>query len=280
VQSAEDAPPAARRAPGEADPGGTPEPAAPAGGDAERGAADAAPGPDTVADLAAETAGTPESVPDAVGATDPAPEGEVRQPGVAHDAADVDSAPGCVTREAAPGDSGGGGGRWVRWRPSWRTFLLVGPVALGLVGGALLGVGVSMRDGGATGNRALTDTAATEQVTGEISDALGRIFAYTPDGTQTTAQAARDVLDGTAATQYQQLFAQIRQQVSAQRLTLTTRVVRAGVVSLTADRARLLVFLDQTAQRAGGPATSAAAQLAVTARHEGGHWRITDLTAR
>ena len=93
-------------------------------------------------------------------------------------------------------------------------------------------------------------------------------------------KAARDVLAGHAATQYQSLFAQIREQVASQRLTLTTRVVRAGVVSLTGRRARLLVFLDQTAQRAGGAATSAAAQLSVTAQYSAGHWRITELTAR
>ena len=57
-------------------------------------------------------------------------------------------------------------------------------------------------------------------------------------------------------------------------------MVRAGVVSLTGDRARLLVFLDQTAQRAGAAATTAAAQLSVTAHLVGGHWRISDLKAR
>ncbi|MYS21252.1 Mce-associated membrane protein, partial [Streptomyces sp. DvalAA-14] len=138
----------------------------------------------------------------------------------------------------------------------------------------------SLRDPGATGNRALTDTGATDQVIGDVSDALSRIFAYAPDDTQSTAQAAHDLLDGAAATQYQKLFAQVRTQVAAQQLTLTTRVVRAGVVTLTADRARLLVFLDQTAQRAGATATSAAAQLSVTARLENGRWRITDMKSR
>ena len=57
-------------------------------------------------------------------------------------------------------------------------------------------------------------------------------------------------------------------------------MVRAGVVELTADRAQLLVFLDQTAQREGQAATTAAAQLSVTAQLRGGHWRITDLKAR
>jgi Mce-associated membrane protein len=152
--------------------------------------------------------------------------------------------------------------------------------ALLLCSGGLLYAAQELRDPAASGNHALTDTAATDQVIGDVSSALSRIFAYTPTDTQSTAQAARDVLAGTAATQYQKLFARIRQDVAAQQLTLTTRVVRAGVVTLTTDRARLVVFLDQTAQRAGSTATSAAAQLSVTAEYQGTRWRITALKAR
>lgn len=166
--------------------------------------------------------------------------------------------------------------RWLR-RRTVATAVLALAV---LLAGALLYAAQQLKDPGASGNRALTDTAATDQVSGDVSNALSRIFAYTPQDTQSTAQAARDLLAGSAATQYQQLFSRIRQQVADQKLTLTTRVVRAGVVSLTSDRARLLVFLDQTAQRAGATATSAAAQLSVTAEYSGGRWRITDLKAR
>jgi Mce-associated membrane protein len=149
-----------------------------------------------------------------------------------------------------------------------------------LAAGGLRYAGESLRDPAASDNGALTDAAATDQVIGDVSNALSRIFAYTPDGTDATAKAADDLLDGAAATQYQALFAQVKAQVAEQQLTLATRVVRAGVVTLTADRARLLVFLDQTAQRAGATATSAAAQLSVTARLEDGRWRITDMKSR
>jgi Mce-associated membrane protein len=164
----------------------------------------------------------------------------------------------------------------------WRRYAAAATLlALLLTAAGLFLAARSLRDPAATGNEALTDSEATSQVTGDVSNALGKIFAYTPDDTRSTELAARDLLEGTAAAQYEKLFTRIRQQVADQRLTLTTRVVRAGVVSLTADRATLLVFLDQTARRAGGPATGAAAQLSVTARLDsGGHWRITDLKAR
>jgi Mce-associated membrane protein len=186
---------------------------------------------------------------------------------------------GAPGREAERGAATGRLQRIAGWPKRRLAAVAVLLVAL-LLSGGLLYAAAQLRDPAAGGNHALTDTAATDQVAGEISSALTRIFAYTPQDTRSTAQAARDVLDGTAATQYQALFGQIRQQVASQQLTLTTRVVRAGVVSLTASRARLLVFLDQSAQRAGGAATSAAAQLSVTAEFKGGHWRITRLTAR
>jgi len=161
-----------------------------------------------------------------------------------------------------------------------RVAALAVVAALLLCSGGLFYARAELTDPAASGNRALTDSATTDQVIGDVSSALSEIFAYTPDGTQSTEAAARQVLAGAAATQYQALFAKIRDQVAAQQLTLTTRVVRAGVVTLTAARARLLVFLDQTARRAGSTATSAAAQLSVTAQYKGGHWRITALKAR
>lgn len=229
----------------------------------------------------------PADADEAMEAPAPAPSaGEAGDAGDVPDPADAPDAPEAPARSA----------RWPAWagvlrgrRPSWPRAVRSSPrraVAVVVIAGLLLagaGFGYAahrLRDPGAAHNLALTDTEATGRLTGDVSDALSRIFAYTPDDTQSTARAARDLLEGAAAQQYQKLFTQIRQQVADQRLTLSTRVVRAGVVSLTGDRARLLVFLDQTAQRAGAAATSAAAQLSVTAHLTGGHWRISDLKAR
>lgn len=129
-------------------------------------------------------------------------------------------------------------------------------------------------------NRALADTEATSRVVEEVGGALARVFSYGPDGTATTRQAARRLLAGKAARQYEALFGQVEQQAARQKLTLTTHVVRAGVTRLDDDGAHLLVFLDQVARRAGEPATTVAAQLSVTAEHHGGRWRITDIRSR
>ncbi|MCQ6551613.1 hypothetical protein NPS70_00120 [Streptomyces sp. C10-9-1] len=129
-------------------------------------------------------------------------------------------------------------------------------------------------------NRALTDGAATDRVAAEVGAALREVFSYRPEDTGRTRAAAADLLDGRAARQYTGLFARVEQEAARQKLTLTTHVVRAGVTRLDGGRARLLVFLDQVAERPGRAASTVPAQLSVTARLEAGRWRITDIAAR
>ncbi|MFE9177744.1 hypothetical protein ACFYN5_15980 [Streptomyces sp. NPDC007126] len=137
-------------------------------------------------------------------------------------------------------------------------------------------------------NQALTDTEATTRVAGDVGSALARVFSYTPDGTAAAERSASTVLDGRAARQYETLFARVRDDLTDQRVTLSTRAVRTGVIELDGDRARLLVFLDQTSHKGkdkgkdkgDAEATTAAAQLTVTARLDGDQWRIVDIKAR
>ncbi|MFJ8647640.1 hypothetical protein ACIRNI_16145 [Streptomyces sp. NPDC093546] len=160
-----------------------------------------------------------------------------------------------------------------------RTAALLTALLL-LAGGWLLWRTEELADSPALDNRALADTRTTERVVGEVGGALGRVFSYAPQDTASTRQAARQLLAGKAARQYETLFTEVEQRAARQKLTLTTHVVRAGVTRLTDRDAHLLVFLDQVAQRAGKPATTVAAQLSVTAELRGGHWRIVDITAR
>ncbi|MFD4375789.1 hypothetical protein [Streptomyces sp. NPDC058486] len=129
-------------------------------------------------------------------------------------------------------------------------------------------------------NRALTDTAATHRVGGDVSEGLARIFSYTPTSSDAAERSAGTVLAGRAARQYTDLFAQVRKSLVEQRITLSTQAVRTGVIELQGDSARLLVFLDQVSRRDKGAATSAAAQLTVTARFQDDRWLITDIKAR
>ncbi|PCG83765.1 hypothetical protein CIB93_22825 [Streptomyces sp. WZ.A104] len=162
-----------------------------------------------------------------------------------------------------------------RRRPRALGVLLA--LALLATGGALYAEGRQLRDTPATANLALTDAEATARVTGDISDALGKIFSYAPGSTAVTKAAAQEVLAGKALQQYAALFGQVERQSADQKLTLTTQVVRAGVIRLTGSSAHLLVFLDQVYERRGRTATTASAQLAVTAELRGEHWRIVEI---
>lgn len=178
-----------------------------------------------------------------------------------------------------PANRRAGSGR--RPGPRLRRAVAAGVAAALVLGGcAFLHAAHQLRSAESARNRALTDTEATSRVAGDVGNALARIFSYTPDGTAAAERSARAVLDGRAARQYATLFDRVRQDLAAQRVTLSTRAVRTGVVELDGDRARLLVFLDQTSRRGGDAATTAAAQLTVTARLEDDRWRIVDIKAR
>ncbi|MBC6461608.1 hypothetical protein HKK72_27575 [Actinomadura sp. HBU206391] len=163
---------------------------------------------------------------------------------------------------------------------------LVSALALTLLGAAGTVRAEQLRDSPAAANRALVDTDATARVAGDVGDALTKIFTYSHENTAATERAARDLLAGSASSQYAALFSQVKRQAPDQRLTVTTSVARVGVTRLSGDTARLLVFLDQRIIRGGqdgrgsrGGGGVAAAQLSVTARLQDGHWRIVDIRA-
>lgn len=152
--------------------------------------------------------------------------------------------------------------------------------ALLVAGAGLFVAGRQLRDTPATANRALTDSRATTRVAGDVTNALGKVFSYSPEATGVTKESAKQLLAGKALQQYAALFGQVEKQAADQKLTLTTHVVRAGVTRLTHDSAHLLVFMDQVYERKGKAASTAAAQLSVTAQLREGRWTIVEIDAR
>ncbi|GHA65905.1 membrane protein [Streptomyces tendae] len=201
---------------------------------------------------------------------------------------DRDAPDGDAPDGDAPGEKGVPHGRL-------RKAVLAATAAVLVLGGCgFFYAAHQLRSQAPARNHALTDTEATTRVAGDVGDALARIFSYTPDGTAAAERSASTVLDGRAARQYETLFARVRDDLTEQRVTLSTRAVRTGVIELEGDRARLLVFLDQSSHRGDGngngkdkgkdegdvEATTAAAQLTVTARLDDDRWRIVDIKAR
>ena len=153
-------------------------------------------------------------------------------------------------------------------------------VALLLVAAGIVLLTGSTGSDGDRSNGALTDQAETTQVIGQVSQALDQVLSYDYTKPDANAQAAGQLLTGDASTQYATLFEALKGKADGQQLTLVAKTVVAGVTTLTADRADLLVFLDQKSTRASDQATSSsAAQIQVTAVKQGDQWKVSGLLA-
>ncbi|XUM02392.1 hypothetical protein ACQ86F_01895 [Streptomyces venezuelae ATCC 10712] len=215
--------------------------------------------------------------------TEPTKSTESTEPPEAEATPEADAAPQAeaMPEAGAPQATGAAPRRSDRSAALWsRTALAAGLVALVLGGSWFFHEAHQLRTTPSARNHALTDTAATDRVSGDVADGLARVFSYTPADTDAAERSSRTVLAGRAARQYAELLAQVRANLVDQRITLSTQTVRTGVIELDGNSARLLVFLDQTSRRDKAAATSAAAQLTVTAEYQGDRWRIVDIKAR
>ncbi len=119
------------------------------------------------------------------------------------------------------------------------------------------------------------DTGRTTEVSGQVTEALEKVLSFSYDRTDEAEQNARTYLTGQAIDEYNQLFAQVKQNAATQKLVLSARVVTTGVKALEGDRAVVLVFLDQIATRADKNESSASGSMfSVRAERVDGRWRI------
>ncbi|MFH9133551.1 hypothetical protein [Streptomyces sp. NPDC017524] len=134
----------------------------------------------------------------------------------------------------------------------------------------------SLRDEPARQNTALTDIGRTSEVKGRISEAVGAVFSYDYASPARSDRAASTYLTGRAVRQHKDMLADVREQAPKQKLVLTTTVTGSGVEFLDGDRARLLIFADQSNTRTGKDeeTTYAAAMFAVDAVRRGDTWLI------
>lgn len=181
------------------------------------------------------------------------------------------------TRRARRGSGGTGPGRMPRLRVGLPAVLCALTVLLGAFAAWSFGRAASLRDEPARQNTALTDIGRTSEVKGRIAEAVGAVFSYNYAATAKSEQAARTHLVGKAVRQHRDMLAQVRAQGPKQKLVLTTTVTDSGVEVLDGDRARLLIYADQSNTRTGTSqeTTYAAAMFAVDAVRRDGTWRIS-----
>ena len=156
------------------------------------------------------------------------------------------------------------------------TPLVLGVVAV-LLGGlaALFGVQAANASSGGT-NTALTDSATTSEVSGQITSAVNTIFSYNYTDMAKTQKAVQQLLTGTALCQYNELYKVVRQQAPSQKLVLTTTVQDKGVEMLQGGTARVLLLVQQHDTRATtNQQSDSQSMIAVNAVKQGATWKIS-----
>jgi Mce-associated membrane protein len=165
-----------------------------------------------------------------------------------------------------------------RWSTSVRVALVVVMlIALGLAAWwrgethALLGTA-------ALSNRALLDVGTTAEISGQVRDAVERVFSYDFARLDANERAAAAVITGPFALDYRHQFARVRELAPGQQAVVVATVPALAVKVLDGDRAIVVVFIDQQANR-GGQAQPllAAGRLRVTAQRVTGSWKIADV---
>ncbi|WP_406192760.1 hypothetical protein OH733_03460 [Streptomyces griseus] len=187
---------------------------------------------------------------------------------------DAEASTGTDTGTEAPADTPRA--RTPRLRVTLPVLLCALTVLLGAFAAWAFASAGSLRDEPARQNTALTDIGRTSEVKGRISEAVGAVFSYDYASPARSDRAASTYLTGRAVQQHRDMLADVREQAPKQKLVLTTTVTESGVEFLDGDRARLLVFADQSNTRTGKDeeTTYAAAMFAVDAVRRGDSWLI------
>ncbi|MFF8289777.1 hypothetical protein ACF068_11190 [Streptomyces sp. NPDC016309] len=176
-----------------------------------------------------------------------------------------------------PGDAGAGSPPRTRRRHRLPVALGVLTVLLGGFAAWSTGEAAALRDTPAARNAALTDTARTTEVKGQVTKAVNELFSYDHAATATADKAVRAHLTGKAVGQHRAMLAPVRAQAAKHGLVLTTTVTHSGVELIDGDRARVLIYADQSNTRTAAKkpeTTYGAAVFAVDAVREDGTWRI------
>lgn len=130
-----------------------------------------------------------------------------------------------------------------------------------------------------TSNAALVDVATTAEVKQAMSDAAERLFSIDYNDMAKTERAAEQLLGSEEVkSTYDTLMGEYRGQAGEQKIVVTTTAVRSAVVLLDGDRARVMVYVDQTATRAGDEQTvgGPAAMWFETERKDG-EWKVMNM---
>jgi Mce-associated membrane protein len=131
----------------------------------------------------------------------------------------------------------------------------------------------------ATSNTALLDVARTSQVNQAATSAAETLFSYDYNNIAKTQNAAKNLLlNNDVQAKYNSLMGEVQRLAPQQKIVVTVKASRSAVIMLDGDRARVMVFVDQTATRTDQNQTSSgSAQLWLNMQYTGGQWKVFDL---
>lgn len=154
------------------------------------------------------------------------------------------------------------------------ALVAVAVIALGLTAW-FRGEANQLAGSSAASNEALVDVGATAQVSGQVRDAVERVYSYDFARLDDNERASRAVITGQFEQDFEEQFGRVRELAPQQKAVVVAKVLNLGVKVLDGDRAIVVVFLDQQADR--GVETKqmlVAGRLTVTAQRVDGQWKI------
>ncbi|MFE3071456.1 hypothetical protein [Streptomyces sp. NPDC059247] len=157
-----------------------------------------------------------------------------------------------------PGAGGGAGERGDRaaGTPPRSLVPLVVLCVLTLLLGGFAGLAHSragaLRDDPARANTALSDLARTSEIKGQTAAAVAALFSYDHAGPAPFERARETLLTGKAVEQHRALFDAVLAKAAEQKSVITTVVTDSAVERIDGDRARVLVYADQSSVSTAG----------------------------
>ncbi|EYT83280.1 membrane protein, partial [Streptomyces sp. Tu 6176] len=161
----------------------------------------------------------------------------------------ADKAAGSAADTAAPSRRTG------KRRPSRNLVLAVLcllTLVLGGFAGWAHGRAQSLRDDPAVRNTALTDPARTSEIKTQTEKAVTALFSYDHAAPAAYDKAVRTLLTGKAVAQHRALLGAVRTRADQQKAVITTTVTDSAVERIDGDRARVLVYADQSSVSTAG----------------------------
>lgn len=130
-----------------------------------------------------------------------------------------------------------------------------------------------------TSNQAISDAVGTEGVQKDVTAAVESLLSYDYNKIDEHEKTARSLLvTDQVRDEFDKLYGDVKKKAPEQKIVLVTKVSYSSVLELDGDRAKVLLFVEQSASREGtDQKSSGGGQLTVDAQLQDGKWRLAGI---